>query len=692
MPTSAEFAPVRYGNAPTVDHVRISPAGDRVLAIVSGAGKRGVAVINLSGGPPTVALQPDPAGRHLDACDWASNDRLVCSMFVFQNRGDGPPYPRRRKLRLVAVDHDGGNPRPLLSRRPRDAPKVAGVSTPPVRHPYEDLEHEVVHYLPWDSDHVLVRAPREADAYTTVYRVHTRNGAATKVAGFEFGITLWHADWQGRLRVGTGWYEYGSALPPVGGRRPDEPWVGPTAIAADATGRLRRVDVSDLSAPIGRHDLAGPHILGFSKDGAHLYYEARVDGADRTAVWEANARTLAPLRQVVADPERDVRATAIGGQECGIVGFMHPLPGRPFTWLNAAFARDMASAEAHLPADAVAVTSVSANCQRLVLAVTDHRILKSFHLLDRTSGALQNLGEQFPWTDGEGGRSERRSVRFATRDGLHLPMTLTLPTERGAKPPPVVVLLDGTPGPDSASALNTWPHFFASRGYVVAQPVARGTRGYGAAHAINGLRDGGAKLQTDVADALAWLSTTGLGDGRRACFAGRGRGGHLALAAALATPADGSGGVEGRCVAVYGPRNIRYTKRDQHGPYRDCWLYPCNDRTRWEAPHYVQGRNGADGADARRRLSVDGDEAPFDMQHSPLAAMPHPGFPILIKGDGMGMVHEEESRRFHRDVREIQVFERIAPVGSDAEAEFLAEAQALFAEVLDVADDREPPR
>ena len=91
---------------------------------------------------------------------------------------------------------------------------------------------------------------------------------------------------------------------------------------------------------------------------------------------------------------------------------------------------------------------------------------------------------------------------------------------------------------------------------------------------------------------------------------------------------------------------------------------------------------------------MDGDEAPFDMQHSPLAAMPHPGFPILIKGDGMGMVHEEESRRFHRDVREVQVFERIAPVGSDAEAEFLAEAQALFAEVLDVApDDRvEPPR
>lgn len=560
---------------------------------------------------------------------------------------------------------------------------MAGVSSPPIRHPYEDLEHETVHFLPWDPDHVLVRAPREADAYTTVYRVHVHNGATTRIAGFEFGITLWHADWQGRLRAGTGWYEYGNTLPAVAGQHPNEPWVGPTAVAADTAGKLRRVDVSNLSAPIGTHDLAGPHILGFSKDGAHVYYEARVHGADRTAVWEANAHTLAPLRRLVADPERDVRATAIGGQRCDVVGFMHPLPGRPFTWLDGAFGQDVAAAEARLPNDAVAVTSVSANCQRLVLAATDHRTRKSFHLLDRTTGAMQNLGEQFRL--GESGKSERHNVRFATRDGLDLPMTLTLPTERGAKPPPVVVLLDGTPGPDSNSALDTWPHYFASRGYAVAQPAARGTQGYGAAHAIKGLRHGGATLQTDIADALAWLSAADLGDGRRACFAGRGRGGHLALAAALAAPADDDAeGVESRCVAVYGPRNIRYTKRDHRRPYRDCWLYPCNDRTRWEAPHYVQRR---DGASARRKSSADDGEASFDMQHSPLAAMRHPGFPILIKGDGKAVVHERESRRFRRDVKEIQMFERIAPVGSDAETEFLVEAEALFGKVLGVAPD-----
>ncbi len=39
-----------------------------------------------------------------------------------------------------------------------------------------------------------------------------------------------------------------------------------------------------------------------------------------------------------------------------------------------------------------------------------------------------------------------------------------------------------------------------------------------------------------MADALAWPSALGLGDGDRACLAGRG--GHLALAAALGSPAN----------------------------------------------------------------------------------------------------------------------------------------------------------
>lgn len=675
-PAAAELVPAVYGSAPAVADVRISPAGNRALAIVAGDGKHGVAIMDLAGGPPTVALQPDPRRQQLDGCGWASNDRLVCSVFLFPEHRRGAPYPRRRKLRLVAVDVDGGRPLSLLDRRPRKPPKMAGVSKPPMHHPLEDLEHAVVHYLPRDEAHVLVRAAREADPYTSLYRVDVHTGAATRVLGFQFGIVLWHADWQGKLRLGTGWYEYGNELPAVNGIRPQEPWLGPTAVAIDAAGTVARLDVADISGRIGEHDLAGPKILGFSRDGARVYYEARVNGADRTAVWEGDANTLVPKRKIAGDRERDVRALGIGGEACGIVGFMHPLPGRPFTWLDAAFGRDVAAAEAEVPGEVMAVTSMSADCQRVVLAATDHRTRKTFHLLDRASGELRSLGEQYPRL-ADGDRSERRVARFATRDGLDLPITLTLPTVPDATRPPVVVLLEGTPGPSSTDALNTWPHFFASRGYAVAQPAVRGTRGYGTARHTAGRRQRGAKLQEDVADALAWLSARGLGDGGRACLAGRGRGGHLALAAALGSAADA------RCVAVYAARDIRYTKREHDSPYGPCSLYPCNDQAHWEAPHFQWFR--ATSSPARAAANDDAnsnDGADRALLRSPLAGAAHPGFPILIKREGAGVVHRAGSSRFRSDVKAIQVFEHIAPVGSDAEAEFLAEAEALFAEVL----------
>ena len=380
-PAAAELVPAVYGAAPAVADVVISPAGDRAVAIVAGDGKHGVAVMDLAGGAPTVALQPDPRRQQLDGCGWASNERLVCSLFLFPTHRRGPPYPRRRKLRLVAVNVDGGQPLTLLDRRLRQPPKMAGVSRPPMHHPFEDLEHAVVHHLPGDEAHVLVRAAREADPYTSVYRVDVHRGTAAPVLDFQLGIVLWHADWQGRLRLGTGWYEYGNELPAVNGRRPQEPWIGPTAVAVNADGAASRLDVAELSGRIGEHDLAGPRILGFSGNGARVYYEARARGVDRTAIWEGDATTLAPLRQIAADAERDVRALAVGGEACGVVGFMHPLPGRPFTWLDAAFGRDVAAADAEVPGEVVAVTSTSADCQRVVLAATDHRTHKTFHLL-----------------------------------------------------------------------------------------------------------------------------------------------------------------------------------------------------------------------------------------------------------------------------------------------------------------------
>lgn len=661
-------APENYGAAPAVDRVRISPGGDRVVAVVSGEGRSGAAVADVATGKLTVVLQPDRRTQLLDACDWASNDRVVCSMFVFRRTRDGPPYPRRRLVRLVAVDHDGGELLALLDRPPARTPRMGGVySVADI--PFFDMEHVVVDHLPADPRHVLVAAPREATPYTTVYRVDVRTGAHVPIVGWQPGISFWSTDREGRVRVGTGQYEYGP------GRYIDEPWKGPTAVAADAAGRLLRVDVAELSGRIGTKEIVGPRVLGFSDDGARAYYEGRVRGADRAALWEAEVETLRPLRRIAAHPVRDVRAAVVAGRDCGVVGFAHPLPGRPFTWLDAGFGRDVEAAAARLVGEVVAVPSMSADCRRLVLVATDWRTRRSFHLLDRADGTVRSLGEQYP-AIADGHLSERRSVRYRTRDGLDLPMVLTLPMSAAPRPPPVVVLLTYEEAADGVASLDTWPHFFARRGYAVAQPAVRGAKGYGTEFHVAGLHRRAAKLQEDVEDALAQLAVEGLGDPTRVCFAGRGRSGHLALVAASTDRPDSPAGR--RCAAAFAALEVRSTRRGHHNPFDAdlCNFFPCGDWMRWAAHDVIRKRPFAPSRWREENVPKS------SLLRSPLADFAHPGFPVLIQGGGDGTVHLGNTKRFRADVQLLRFFEHVAPVGSDAETEFLAAAAALLGEVL----------
>ena len=394
------------------------------MAIATSDAKRAAAVIELAGGPPKTVLQTDAERQFLDRCGWVSDHRIVCSVILFRR---GQPFSHRFKVRLVAVDRDGSSQQMLLDRAPRKAPRFFGGKRLPYRHHSEDMEHVVVHRLPSEPEHILIRAARDAEPYTSVYRANVKDGTVEKILEYQQGVVFWHADLGGRLRLGTGWYE-------LGPRDSDwEPWVGPTAVAVAADDTIRRIDVARLAMPIGERDLAGPYIFGFSADGSRVYYEAAVDGAERTAVWQADAATLLPQRQLVVDQMRDVRATAVVGEGCGVVGFMHTLPDRPFTWLDRDFGTDVAAAASQLAEAVVAVPSMSADCQRLVLAAADGSAGRRYHLLDREDGSLRRLGEHRP---GVAAEVERRRVTYRTRDGRQLPMTLTLPAGAGPPQPP----------------------------------------------------------------------------------------------------------------------------------------------------------------------------------------------------------------------------------------------------------------
>ena len=611
-----------------------------------------------------MALQPDPAWQLLDVCDWASNERIVCSLFLFQTR-KAPTLPYARlfsRVRLVAVDADGGNRVPLLDSLPPSPTKFAGVLSAPWT-PNDDNEHAVVDYLVDEPGHVLVSAARQAKSYTSVYRVDIQRGTAERIVDWLPGIAFWRADHQGRVRVGTGWYQYGANIPPIAGVRIVEPYLGPTAVARRGNGTLERVDVAQLSARFGPAQRGAVRVHGFSADGARIYLEANADGR----VWEAQAATLKPLRVVVESAGPGIRAEAIGASGCGVAGFMHPVPQRPFTWLNAAIGEAVAAAARKLPGNVVAVTSMSTDCQSLVLATDGSQ--RAFHVLERRTGKLLNLGGER--ANADGAPVTRREALYDSGDGARQRIALTLPA--APKEAPIVILLDDGWGRSSAAPLDTWPRRLAALGYVVAAPTVRNPYGYATPAGVAG-EDPAQGLREDVSATLSWLRRQALGDPRRVCFAGRGRGGYYALLAALAAT-----DVAQRCVAAYAATTADWTKRAHHQRRFDSGVRPCCDWQRWATPWTWTTRNS--WARSSKKIS----QELFGATPSPpsvLVGAVHPGFPIHIQTTGEGQVHETNSRRFRAALRQLAELEHVAARGSAAEAAFLARSESLFHRVL----------
>ena len=689
--------PTPADTVPAFEHVRISPSGDRLLAIAMRGQHRVLAVTDAASGQSTLAYHPTFETQSLNGCEWVSDSRIVCAIFVYSE--PGPPWPRERIARLVVVGHDGSEPLSIFPRPPRRTPKLAGVvpqpdllveggfASKPTPRPFLDLEHYVVDLLPGDPDHLLVAAAREATPYRSVYRVNVHSGKSKRLVGWQPGIVFWHTDQQGRVRAGTGWYEFGSGLPPMFGRSPKEPFIGPTGVTRDA-GDWHRIDLVPLSWGVAARHLTIPRVLGFSGDGNRVYLQAAVDGADRTAVWEATADMFEPLRQVARSDTHDVSARVVAGQDCGVVGFMHPIPERRFTWLAPAFGADVERADERLPDEVVAVTSMSADCQLVTLASTDQRSQRRFHLLDRSTGQLRGLGKQYPELDGA--RTERRTVTWTARDGLALPMVLTVPSE--GPPEGLVVLLRDSAVQDPLATLDVWPHYLARRGYAVAEPVFRGKNGFGRTMHAAGLGRFAQQFREDIADAVSWLAERKIADPERVCFLGRGRGGHLALLAALPLAAGDAAGR--RCAAAFAIMDVRQVARAHDNPFEPVFCgnrFACGGWEHWAAqgrmlanverdPAFVEAGRAWGGTDFVNVIEATA-PAPQSSFRSPLPDAKHPGFPVLVHG-AESRVHDGDGDEWQADLEALGFFDLVAPHAAEPETDFLREATTLFDQVL----------
>jgi dipeptidyl aminopeptidase/acylaminoacyl peptidase len=113
---------------------------------------------------------------------------------------------------------------------------------------------------------------------------------------------------------------------------------------------------------------------------------------------------------------------------------------------------------------------------------------------------------------------------------------VTLPPGLPRERLPAVLWVHGGPWARDRWGFDPVVQFLAARGYVVVQVNYRGSSGYGNAFLNAGDREWGAKMQTDLSDAVDHLVDSGLVDRDRVAIAGGSYGGYATLMGLLTEP------------------------------------------------------------------------------------------------------------------------------------------------------------
>ncbi|MBA4175898.1 MAG: hypothetical protein C0505_04970 [Leptothrix sp. (in: Bacteria)] len=159
-----------------------------------------------------------------------------------------------------------------------------------------------------------------------------------------------------------------------------------------------------------------------------------------------------------------------------------------------------------------------------------------YFLYNRQTRKFTRVGAERPDLDAQQ-HAEMEMLRFKARDGLEIPVWLSLPRGEGRRPLPLVLLVHGGPFTRAPSwRFDAEVQFLAARGYAVLQPQFRGTHGFGARHQQAGWRQWGKAMQTDLADAARWAIAQGFADPRRIAIAGASYGGYAALMGLVRDP------------------------------------------------------------------------------------------------------------------------------------------------------------
>lgn len=507
-----------FGARARILDASLSPDGKQVALVVPGPGQATVVqVLNLATSSATPVNFANGNPMALTGCGWASNQRLLCTLYgvTDYNYNQYLPYSR-----LIALDADGKNPKPLGNVERSQA----YVST---------SDGYVIDWRDGSSESVLLarRYVRGKDSGSSVATsmaqglgvdlLDTRTAKAQHVESARSDARIYMADGLGNVRI----------LGIDADLRFGEQTKGETTF-------LYRQQGSVDWKPFSLYNSAtetGAYVIGVDGRANVAYTLKKLDGRDalyRVALDGSMKEELA-----FAHPQVDVGGIIRFGRQGRIVGASYSTDLPEVHYFDQSYAALVAKLSKALPRTPL-IRIVDGNADETVFLVhassdTDPGRYFVYNTIAKT---LSPIGQDRPELVGLP-VGKVTPVRYPAADGTLIPGYLTLPPGGTGKSLPAIVMPHGGPSARDEWGFDWLAQFFVSRGYAVLQPNYRGSSGYGQGwFNENGFRSWKVALG-DVTDAGRWMVKEGIADPAKLAIVGWSYGGYAALQSNVVDPA-----------------------------------------------------------------------------------------------------------------------------------------------------------
>lgn len=505
----------KFGAREAAAQASLSPDGKSVAFIASVPG-RGSAL--LTGSPETglkVVMRSSGAPDRLQGCQWSTNTRLVCRVFMIIANG----ADTRSFTRMMAVDADGSHLKMLSARQSDRALDVAQNGGSIIDWLGDDAGGNLLMtrtFVPEDSIGTYLASDKEG---LGVEKLDVNSMARVTVEEPSRSAVEYITDGHGAVRV-------------RGMRQVD----GAGYVANTLTYYYRAKDARDWKL-LSRVSVLGgegfdPYAVDRDLDVAYGF--ERLDG--RQALFKIALDGSMKRELVFARPDVDVDGLIRIGRQHRVVGVSFATDKRQSAFFDPELKTLAAKLSKALPGlPLVTFVDASTDESKLLIWAGSDVDPGRYFLYDKNTRKLEKLLDVRPEL-ADVHLAPVKPVTFAAADGTAIPAYLTLPPGSEGKNLPAIVMPHGGPGARDEWGFDWLSQYFANRGFAVLQPNFRGSTGYGEGwFKQNGFQSWRAAIG-DVNDGGRWLIKQGIAQPNRLAIFGWSYGGYAALQSAVLDP------------------------------------------------------------------------------------------------------------------------------------------------------------